>query len=60
MLRPKALSLRFTVCRFGSSRREVRSEERAVGISERRRPVKMSARLATWSEGVSDMAWWWK
>jgi hypothetical protein len=48
MFRPKALSLRLTVCRFGSSRRASRREESAVGISERRRPVKISARLATW------------
>lgn len=46
MLRPKALSLRFTVCRFGRVRRAVRREESAVGISDRRRPVKTSAKLA--------------
>jgi len=47
MLRPKALSFKLTVCRFGSVRRAVRREERAVGISERRRPVKTSAKFAT-------------
>jgi hypothetical protein len=47
VLRPKALSERLTVCRFGRVRREVRRCESAGGISERRRAVKMSARLAT-------------
>lgn len=58
MFRPKALSFRFTVCRLGSSRREVKREESAVGISERRRPVKMSARLATWWGSVRGLVWW--
>lgn len=49
MLRPKALSFRLTVCSFGRFSMEVSSEERASGISLRRRPVKMSARFAIYS-----------
>jgi hypothetical protein len=47
VLSPKALSLRLMVWRLGRLRMEVRREERASGISLRRRPVKMSARFAT-------------
>jgi len=46
MFRPNALSFRLTVCRFGRVRRAVRREERAVGISLRSLPVKMSAKFA--------------
>lgn len=52
VLRPKALSLRSMVWRLGSLRHAVRREERAGGISERRREVKMSAKLA-----VSRWVW---
>lgn len=46
MLSPKALSLRSTVWRFFNGSKEVRREESAGGISDSRREVKMSARLA--------------
>ena len=48
MFKPKALSDRSTVCKFGSWRRAVRREESAGGISESRRDVKMSSSLAVW------------
>jgi hypothetical protein len=51
VLRPKALSERSTVCRSGSESSAVRRKDSAGGISERRRDVKMSARLATWDRG---------
>jgi hypothetical protein len=41
------LSERLIVWRFGSVRSEVRRCESAAGISDRRRAVKISARLAT-------------
>jgi hypothetical protein len=50
---PKALSLRSIVVRLGRFRMEVKREERASGISLRRRPVKMSAKLATLRAAVS-------
>ena len=46
MFRPKALSDRSTVCRCGRSRRAVRREDSAGGISESSRDVKMSSSLA--------------
>ena len=49
MFRPKALSARSTVWRFGSSSSAVRREERAGGISERSRDVKMSSNFAVCS-----------
>jgi hypothetical protein len=53
VLSPKALSERLTVWRFGRVRRDVRRWERASGISESRRAVKMSARLAIYDTKVS-------
>ena len=46
VFKPKALSERSTVCRFGSSRRAVRRDESAGGISKSRRDVNMSSSLA--------------
>lgn len=51
MFRPKALSERSMVCRVSSGSRAVRSEDSAGGISESKREVKISARLAMRSEG---------
>jgi len=51
VLRPKALSERLMVWRLGRVRRDFRRASRAGGISERRREVKMSARLAVWGNG---------
>jgi len=48
VLRPKALSFRLIVLSFGRFRIDVNRDESASGISLRRRPVKMSARLATY------------
>ena len=48
MFRPKALSFRLIVFSLGRFRIDVRREERASGISFRRRPVNISARLATY------------
>ena len=45
---PKALSDRSMVWRLGRARRDVRREESAGGISERRRDVNMSSSFATW------------
>lgn len=50
MFKPKALSLRSMVWRFSSGRREVRREERAGGISDKSREVKMSARFMVWRD----------
>lgn len=47
VLRPKALSLRFTSFKFGRPKRDVRRKSRAGGISESRREVKMSSRFAS-------------
>jgi hypothetical protein len=49
VLRPKALSQRSTVWRLGNVRKAFTRCWRAAGISERRRPVKMSAKFATCS-----------
>lgn len=46
VLKPKALSERSTVWRFWRGRSAVRREESAGGISERRREVKISAKIA--------------
>ena len=46
VLRPNALSERSIVWRLGRESRAVRREEREGGISDRRRDVKMSSRLA--------------
>jgi len=46
VLRPNALSFKLIVCNFGSVKSAVSRDERAWGISLRRRPVNMSARLA--------------
>lgn len=51
-MRPKALSFKLIVLRFGRLRIEVRSEERASGISLRSRPVKISSRFATYTTTV--------
>ena len=47
VLRPNALSLRLTSLSLSRLRRDVRRESSAGGISERRREVKMSSRLAS-------------
>jgi len=49
VLRPKALSERLIVWRFGNFRHEVRRCDSAVGISERSRDVKISDRLTIYS-----------
>lgn len=46
VLRPKALSFRLIVWRFGRANRAVSSDDKAWGISFRRRPVNISAKLA--------------
>lgn len=53
MLRPKALSERLTVLRLGSFSSACSRLSSAGGISESRRDVKMSARLATCVQGES-------
>jgi hypothetical protein len=54
MLRPNALSFKLTVCRLGSVRRDVRSDDRAVGISLSSRPVNISARFAIYRLAISS------